>query len=188
MYHSSNSLPKLVFYTNTIKNLENRDIFRQLKLLAALMELHDENSFKIRGYQSAIFNLEKFESPLKDLTEEELSALEGVGKGIAKTIHQLTQSGTTDDLQSYKENTPEGIIELLDLKGIGPKKIKVLWKELGIESGYELKEAAATGKVAALKGFGEKHNKQYLIYWLLKRLMRTNYILLKQKNWRKKSS
>lgn len=120
------------------------------------MELHDENSFKIRGYQSAIFNLEKFESPLKDLTEEELSALEGVGKGIAKTIHQLTQSGTTDALQSYKENTPEGIIELLDLKGIGPKKIKVLWKELGIESGYELKEAAATGKVAALKGFGEK--------------------------------
>lgn len=126
------------------------------------MELHDENSFKIRGYQNAIFNLEKVEATLANMSEEELSSLEGVGKSIAKSIYELAQTNTTETLQTFQENTPEGIIELLDLKGIGPKKIKVLWQELGIESGYELKEAATTGKVASLKGFGEKTQQKIL--------------------------
>lgn len=142
--------------------MDNKSIIKQLKLLAALMELHDENGFKIRGYQNAIFNLEKFEPALSKMSEEELSALEGVGKSIAKSIYDLVQTGTTAALEEFQERTPEGIIELLNLKGIGPKKIKVLWRELGIESGYELKEAATTGKVADLKGFGEKTQQKIL--------------------------
>ena len=120
------------------------------------MELHDENHFKIRGYQNAIFNLEKVEQSLAELEIKELEALEGVGKGIAGTIYELAQKGYAQALDDLIENTPEGIIELLDMKGIGPKKIKVLWRELGIESGHELKEAANSGLVAKLKGFGEK--------------------------------
>lgn len=136
--------------------MDNSTILKQLKLQAALMELHDENSFKIRGYQNAIFNLDKSDIDLSSLSLTELEGLQGVGKGIASTIQEIIQKGISEAMQQFLDTTPEGIIELLDIKGIGPKKIKVLWKELGIESGHELKEAANSGLVANLKGFGEK--------------------------------
>ena len=136
--------------------MDNKSIIKQLKLTAALMELHDENVFKIRGYNSAVFNLDKTDIELGSLSFEDLQSLDGVGKGIATAIDEINQTGSSAQLLQYLEDTPEGIVELLNLKGIGPKKIKVLWKELGIESGHELKEAANTGKVAQLKGFGEK--------------------------------
>lgn len=120
------------------------------------MELHDENSFKIRGYQNAVFNLDKIDVDLTCLGLKELEQLDGVGKGIAATIFEIATKGSSQAMQQYLDTTPEGIIELLDMKGIGPKKIKVLWKELGIESGHELKEAANSGLVAKLKGFGDK--------------------------------
>ena len=120
------------------------------------MELHDENAFKIRGYQNAVFNLDKSDVDLTILSLSELEGLDGVGKGIAATINEINQTGTSAALSQYLDDTPQGIVELLDIKGIEPKKIKVLWKELGIESGYELKEAANSGLVAKLKGFGEK--------------------------------
>lgn len=120
------------------------------------MELHDENSFKIRGYQNAVFNLDKTDVDLGSLSLSELEKLDGVGKSIAATIDEINKRGISAALETYLASTPEGIVELLDIKGIGPKKIKVLWKELGIESGHELKEAANSGLVAKLKGFGEK--------------------------------
>ena len=136
--------------------MDNNTILKQLKLLAALMELHDENSFKIRGYQNAIFNLDKTDIELGALSLDALEKIDGIGKSIAKTINEINSAGISSALQEYLNTTPEGIVELLDIKGIGPKKIKVLWKELGIESGHELKEAANAGLVAKLKGFGDK--------------------------------
>lgn len=120
------------------------------------MELHDENSFKIRGYQNAIFQLDKSDVDLASLNLQELEQLDGVGKSIAGSINQICLNGISEAMEQYLENTPEGIVELLDIKGIGPKKIKVLWRELGIESGHELKEAANAGLVSKLKGFGDK--------------------------------
>lgn len=136
--------------------LDNKTIVKQLKLQVALMELHEENAFKIKGYQNAIFNLDKSDVALGELSLKELESLDGVGKSIASTIHEINHIGTSQALTQYLDETPQGIVELLDIKGIGPKKIKVLWKELGIESGHELKEAANSGLVAKLKGFGEK--------------------------------
>ncbi|MBO3700761.1 DNA polymerase/3'-5' exonuclease PolX [Roseivirga sp. E12] len=136
--------------------MDSATILKQLKLQAALMELHDENSFKIRGYQNAVFNLDKSDVDLMALDLKGLEQLDGVGKGIAATIFEIATKGISEAMQQFLETTPEGIIELLDIKGIGPKKIKVLWKELGIESGHELKEAANSGLVAKLKGFGDK--------------------------------
>lgn len=123
------------------------------------MELHDENHFKIRGYQNASFHLDKLDTVLAEMELKQLEAIEGIGKGIASTIYEIINEGASSALNELVANTPEGIVELLDLKGIGPKKIKVLWKELGIESGYELKEAANSGLVAKLKGFGDKTQK-----------------------------
>lgn len=120
------------------------------------MELHDENPFKVRSIQNAGFQIEKTEIILSSLSLSELEKQEGIGKSIAAKIYELNQSGVLTELETLKQNTPEGVVELLDIKGIGPKKIKALWKELGITSKEELLEACKSNSVAQLKGFGEK--------------------------------
>lgn len=142
--------------------LENKDIIKSFKLASALMELHGANAFKIRGYQNAIFNLERVEKPLRGMPSEEISALEGVGKSILESILQLLESGTFDELERLKQDTPPGIIDLLGLKGIGPKKIKQLWEELHIETAEDLYDACQNDRVAGLKGFGKKTQENIL--------------------------
>lgn len=120
------------------------------------MELHEENPFKIRSYQSAIYTIDQGGISLDGLSKEELQEIKGIGKSIAEVILALDKTGTTPYLDELLAKTPEGLLEVLQLKGLGPKKIKVLWKELNITSTHELMEACQSGQVAKLKGFGEK--------------------------------
>jgi DNA polymerase (family 10) len=120
------------------------------------MELHDENSFKIRSYQTALNSLERGDQDIMSLSMDELSKVSGVGKSILEAIIQLKETETFDALQALLEKTPEGILEILQIKGLGPKKVKVIWEELGVTSTHELMEACQAGKVAKIKGFGEK--------------------------------
>jgi len=136
--------------------LTNQEIADILLLMASLMELHDENSFKVRSIQNAGFQIEKTEVTLFSLPLAELEKQDGIGKSIAAKIVELSQTGKLAELEMLKQNTPEGIVELLDIKGIGPKKVKALWKELGITSKEELLESCKSNTVAQLKGFGEK--------------------------------
>jgi DNA polymerase (family 10) len=121
-----------------------------------LMELHEENAFKIRGYQNAVFNLDKINVELANLSIEELTGLEGIGKGIAAKIHELNTGNQFAELNELLEKTPKGIIEMLNIKGIGPKKVRTIWKELQIEDKEALLVACNENKISALKGFGEK--------------------------------
>jgi DNA polymerase (family 10) len=136
--------------------MTNKEIAKLLKLTAALLEIHDENQFKIRPYTNAVFNIEKQEDQLVGKSIEELEALDGIGKGLAKSITQIIDSGTFDLLEELKSSTPEGVLEMIDLKGIGPKKIKTIWKDLNIVSTDQLYEACENGQIAKLKGFGLK--------------------------------
>ncbi len=120
------------------------------------MELHDENEFKIKSYNNAIFNLERFQSALEEQSKEELEKINGVGKSIATAIDQINATGTFDYYEQLYLKTPEGLHELLGLKGIGAKKIKQLWQELDITSSKALLEAIEKGELKALKGFGGK--------------------------------
>ena len=120
------------------------------------MELHDENPFKIRSYQSALTSLERGDQDIMDLSTAELSKIPGVGKSILEAISQLKEQETFTALEDLLKKTPEGILEILQIKGLGPKKVKVIWEELGVTSTHELMEACQSGKVAKLKGFGEK--------------------------------
>lgn len=120
------------------------------------MELHDENPFKIRGYQSALVGLERGDQDIMQLTDMELTQINGVGKSVIEAIHQLKSTETFPMLDQLLEKTPAGVLEILQIKGLGPKKVKVLWEELGITSTHELMEACQSGKVAKTKGFGEK--------------------------------
>ena len=136
--------------------MDHKTILKKLKLSIQLMELHEENSFKIRSYQSALNSLERGDQDLMDLSEEELGKINGVGKSIQEAIIQLRNTETFQGLEDLLAKTPAGVLEILQIKGLGPKKVKTLWEELGITSTHELMEACQSGKVAQIKGFGEK--------------------------------
>ncbi|UII32469.1 DNA polymerase/3'-5' exonuclease PolX [Fulvivirga ulvae] len=136
--------------------MDNKNIIRLLKQTCSLMELHGENDFKIKSYNNAIFNLEREKGDLSGMTAADLSKINGVGKSIATAIDEINQTGSFAALDKYLEQTPPGVIELLTLKGIGAKKIRQLWKDLEIESNETLLQAIEEGKLAKLKGFGEK--------------------------------
>src|SRR5690606_14370031 len=120
------------------------------------MELHDENPFKIRSYQSALISLEREDQDIMELSESELTQINGVGKSIIEVIHNLKATESFSLLDQLLEKTPLGILEILQIKGLGTKKVKTLWQELGITSTHELMEACQSGKVALIKGFGQK--------------------------------
>ncbi len=136
--------------------MDHKTILKKLKLAIQLMELHDENPFKIRGYQSALISLERMDQDIMELSDTELTQLNGVGKSTVEAIQSLKTSETFPLLVQLLEKTPTGILEVLQIKGLGPKKVKTLWEELGITSTHELMEACQAGKVAQIKGFGQK--------------------------------
>ncbi len=136
--------------------LDHKSILRQLKLIIKLMELHDENPFKIRSYQTAVNAIDRGDISIENKTMEELQGINGIGKSIAEVISALAGTGTHPFLEDLFEKTPHGILEILEIKGLGPKKVKVLWNQLDVTSTHELKEACQSGEVAKIKGFGEK--------------------------------
>lgn len=134
----------------------NKDIARQFKLLGDLMELHGENKFKIRSYQSAYQKLRKMDTPISDWSVQQLMELDGVGKAIAEKIYIYTHEDQFPQLEKYVDQTPAGVIDMLGIRGLGPKKIRQLWKELEVESPGELLQACRENRLVHLKGMGEK--------------------------------
>ncbi len=136
--------------------MTNKKIAKLLKQTASLLELHDENPFKIRTYTNAVFNIEKQQDSLFEKNIDELEALDGIGKSLAKSIVEIQQDGSFALRDELMAKTPKGILEMIDLKGLGTKKIKVIWKELDIENIDQLYDACKQGRLAKIKGFGVK--------------------------------
>ncbi|MBC7485689.1 MAG: DNA polymerase/3'-5' exonuclease PolX [Cytophagaceae bacterium] len=134
----------------------NSTVLHVLKLTASVMELHEENAFKIRAYQNAAIAIDKTPYAIEDLSDEDLSNLQGIGVSMGKKIREIVATGSLSELHALLQNTPAGLLELFDLPGIGAKKIRTLWKELGIESTAQLLEACNSNQIADQKGFGEK--------------------------------
>ena len=120
------------------------------------MELHGENPFKIKSYQQAYITLRKWGEPLADCSLEDLNAISGIGKAISEKIRELVETGGLATYRKYADQTPDGVIDLLDVPGIGPKKVRSLWKDLGVESVGELLYACNENRLIELKGFGVK--------------------------------
>jgi DNA polymerase (family 10) len=140
--------------------MENKEVSKILSTTAKLMELHGQNEFKIRSIQNAAFTVSKLEVPVKQLSEEELAGIKGIGKSISQKIHQLISEGVMPDLEVLLKDTPEGVVEMLSIKGIGPKKVAVLWKELEVVTPGELLYACNENRLVELKGFGIKTQDQ----------------------------
>jgi len=127
-----------------------------LEEIATLLELKDENPFKIRAYVNAARSLETFGGNLGDLQDEEaLAKIPGVGKAIAAKIKELAGTGKLKYLEELRAEFPAAILELFSISGLGAKKIKALYQQLHISSIEQLREACESGRVAQLPGFGE---------------------------------
>src|SRR5215217_5048520 len=143
--------------------MSNPEIVEILELTAKLMELHGADPFKIKGYSIAAFYLDKYkEGELQHMTEQELTKLQGIGKSTAGKIVQIAKTGTFPELEELLSNTPLGVMEMFNIKGIGPKKIALLWRELGIDNLHELELACLNGAVSKLKGFGNSIQQKIL--------------------------
>ncbi|WP_426059702.1 helix-hairpin-helix domain-containing protein [Hymenobacter sp. B1770] len=142
--------------------MDNRALTRAFKLAAQLMELHDENPFKIRAIEGTANALDALSFPVSEVERSGLPDRTGLSKTAAAKVAELLDTGTFSELQRLLDVTPPGVVEMLDIKGIGPKKIRSLWRELGIESTEQLREAAESDQVSKLKGFGKKTQESIL--------------------------
>lgn len=136
--------------------MTNSDIADVFSLISKLMDLHGEDSFKSKSYSNAAFQIDRMETPLSELQTFQIAGLRGIGESLAQKIEELQTTGTLTQLQELLKKTPEGIQELMKIKGIGPKKLRVIWQELGIESPGELLYACHENRLIHYKGFGEK--------------------------------
>lgn len=134
----------------------NKEIVSSLKLLGQLMELHDGNPFKVKSINNAAYKLGKYAENLAEKSEEELAKIEGVGKSVAAKITELIQQNSIAELEDLKADTSAGLIEMLGIKGLGPKKIQIIWKQLNIDSIGELYYACIENRLVEAKGFGYK--------------------------------
>jgi DNA polymerase (family 10) len=138
---------------------DNSFITDQFSLLAKLMDIHGENSFKAKAYSSAAFTIDRLPQQVSEIPAEKLSSIKGIGDSAAKKIYEIFERGEIKALTELIEKTPQGIMQMLNIKGIGPKKITVIWKDMGIESIGELLYACNENRLTLYKGFGEKTQK-----------------------------
>jgi DNA polymerase (family 10) len=136
--------------------IDNDYIAAQFSLLGKVMDIHGENSFKTKSYSVAAFTLEKLPMQLDGLPLEKMTAIKGIGDAIGKKILEIQQTGELRLLNEYIHRTPPGVIEMLAIKGLGPKKIATIWKDMEVESVGELLYACQENRLLLFKGFGEK--------------------------------
>jgi DNA polymerase (family 10) len=138
---------------------DNYAIADQFSLLSKLMDIHQENSFKSKSYGSAAFSIEKLPMQLESVPKEHIASLKGIGDSTARKIIEILETGKLLVLEDLMIKTPEGVLEMMQIKGIGPKKISTIWKEMGIEGLGELLYACNENRLLLYKGFGEKTQK-----------------------------
>lgn len=132
------------------------EIATVLEEIATLLELKDENPFKIRAYANAARSLETWGGNVSELQDEEaLAKIPGIGKAIAAKVKELAATGSLQYLKELRAEFPATILELFSIPNLGAKKIKALYEKLQISSIEQLQKACESGRVAELPGFGE---------------------------------
>ncbi len=141
-------------------NVDKKDVIRLLEQIATYLELKGENSFKISAFRKAAAALTADPRLLTEI--EDFTALNGIGKGTASVIEEFIATGESTVLKELQAEVPKGLISLLQLQGLGGKKIARLYQELGITDVDSLRDACESGEVQALKGFGKKTEEKIL--------------------------
>ena len=137
--------------------MDKNQVAEILNEIGTLLELKGENPFKTRAYANAARTLEGLSEPLaKIVAENRLGEIKGIGEALTQKITELVETGKLDYYDELKASIPPGLIEMLEIPGLGPKKIQALNQKLGVDSVGKLEAACQAGKVAELDGFGEK--------------------------------
>ncbi len=141
----------------------NKAAARLLAEIADLLELKQENPFKVRAYRKAARVIEGLDRSLDELWKNgELTSLPGVGKAICEKLAQFLQQGRIDYHIALKAEFPPQLLELMEVPGIGPRKAAALYKELRISSLSQLRQALSQGRVRGVKGFGPRSEARLL--------------------------
>jgi DNA polymerase (family X) len=144
-------------YRFILNCMDKEQVAGILAEIGTLLELKGENPFKTRAYANAARAIENLSEPLAKLVaEKRLGEIKGVGEALTKKITEYVTTGRLKYYEGLKASIPPGLIEMLEIPGLGPKKIQVLNQKLGVDSVAKLEAACTAGKVAGLDGFGEK--------------------------------
>jgi len=144
--------------------VDNPSLARALAEVADLLEIEGANPFRIRAYRNAVRTLEVQTTPIARWVEQrrDLTALPGIGKEMARHLEELVTTGSLAFRDELAARVPPGLIDLMRLPGVGPKRARTLWQELGVESPDGLEEAARAGRVRGLAGFGQRTEEKIL--------------------------
>lgn len=142
--------------------MTNAVLAEHFELLARLMDLHGENSFRTKTYSSAAFSIDRLDVELSSMDTSQIYHQRGVGQAVGDKILELLDTGEMKVIKDYLEATPKGVMDMLGIKGLGPKKVAIIWKELGIEDLGALEYACGENRLAGLKGFGQKTQQKVL--------------------------
>jgi DNA polymerase (family 10) len=144
--------------------MENSQIAVVLTQIADILEILDENPFRIRSYRNGARAIDDLTERLEDLAAagKDMTELAGIGESLAGKIHEVLKTGTCQMLVDLRQRLPPHLPDLLKVKGLGPKKVKLLSDKLGLTSLEELKAAAEAGKIRDLEGMGEKTEQNIL--------------------------
>lgn len=137
--------------------MRNAELIRTLEELADLLEIQGDNPFRVRAYRNAAATLGELSREVSEMVAEgeDLTALPGIGRDIAGYLEELVRTGRLSRMEEVTRSTPRSLTELVRLEGLGPKKTRRLWEELGVDSVDALEEALKAGRVEALEGFGK---------------------------------
>ncbi|MBI1248069.1 DNA polymerase/3'-5' exonuclease PolX [bacterium] len=145
--------------------MNNAQIAAKFELLADLLEFQGANSFRVRAYRNAARTIQELSQQISDIVEDpgqKLTDLEGIGKDLAKKCEVLVETGKFPQLEELQKQIPQSVLAMLRIPGLGPKKAAVIYKELGIATLEDLKQACEDERVRALKGFGAKTEQMIL--------------------------
>lgn len=136
--------------------MKNQFVADTLYMIANLLDLKGEIFFKTRAYRMAAQAIEVLDEDIETrVNQGTLQSIPGVGEALAKKVTELVRTGKLEYLERLKKEVPTGLIDLLGIPGLGPKKVAALYKNLGITTMEQLRDAASNGKLEKLEGFGE---------------------------------
>src|SRR5919202_7085969 len=143
--------------------MEKEQVASILDEIGVLLELQGENAFKCQAYHNAARTIEQLETSLADvIAAGRLGEMRGIGQRLEEQITTLARTGRLPLLEELRRKTPPGLFQMLRIQGLGPKKVKALYDQLGIDDLDKLKAACEAGQVAALRGFGGKTQQKIL--------------------------
>ncbi|WP_292522450.1 helix-hairpin-helix domain-containing protein [Methanoculleus sp.] len=138
------------------KEITNRDVAERLAFMARLLEIAGEDRHKVQAYERAARQVERLTLPVAGLDEEELTRIPGIGNRIAGQIREIARTGSFAELNDLQAAIPGSLIALLDVSGVGPRTLHLLWKRLGVLTLDDLEQAVKGRRLRKLPGFGAK--------------------------------